>query len=247
MTFSPGRVATVVPVCCAERSRSPLYILCTLRNLHRESNLYTYTEYRHCAALHITQDLGLHSPQQHHQQHQQQQQHHHLTATMPGYQSCTEVTASCPVEATTYGYYPNLAGNTLFAVIFGLCGLLQLVFGIRYRTYTWMIGVTAGCLLEMAGYIGRIEMHSNPWSSSAFKLQVVALILSPSFIAAGIDLTMKHVALTFGTELSRIKPSLYTWVFIGVDIFAIVVQAAGGGISLAGDTHPDLLKTGDSK
>lgn len=166
---------------------------------------------------------------------------------MPGYRVCTEVSATCPVSATTYGYYPNLPANIIFTVVFGVTGILQLVLGLRYRTYTWMIGVTLGCLLEMAGYIGRLLMHQNPWSSSGFKLQVVALVLSPSFIAAGIDLTMKHVALTFGKELSRIQPRLYTWVFIGVDIFSIVVQAAGGGIAASGDVHPELLKAGDGK
>ena len=99
----------------------------------------------------------------------------------------------------------------------------------------------------MAGYIGRILMHDNPWNANGFKLQIDALILSPSFIAASVDLTMKHVALTFGEERSRIKPRLYTWVFIGVDFFSIVVQAVGGGIAASGLEHPEYLNTGDGE
>jgi len=36
-----------------------------------------------------------------------------------------------------------------------------------------------GCAGEMAGYIGRIMMHSNPWSNSGFELQICTLIFSP--------------------------------------------------------------------
>ncbi|KAJ5989093.1 hypothetical protein N7481_004303 [Penicillium waksmanii] len=52
----------------------------------------------------------------------------------------------------------------------------------------------------MAGYIGRILMHDNPWSTSAFRLQIICLILAPTFIAAGCD------------------------------VVSILLQAAGGGV-----------------
>jgi hypothetical protein len=164
----------------------------------------------------------------------------------PSYQTCTDVSPYCPVEATTYGYYPNLAGNALFCAIFAICGLLQIILGIRYKTYTWMLGLTIGTLLEMAGYVGRLLMNKNPWNSSGFKLQIVALVLSPSFVAAGIDLTLKHLVLIFGPQWSRIKPNKIPWIFIGVDFAAIVVQACGGAVAAVADVnHASLLKAGD--
>lgn len=165
---------------------------------------------------------------------------------MASYQTCTEVTPLCPVEATTYGYYPNYGGNIFFTVFYGLCGVFQLGFGIYFRSWTLMVALVVGTLLEMAGYIGRVLMNKNPWDGGAFKLQIVAIILGPTFIAAGIYLTLKHIILSLGPEHSRLKPKLFTWIFIGCDIGSLILQAAGGGVAAAaGSDQRDLLNAGN--
>lgn len=162
------------------------------------------------------------------------------------YQVCTSVSPLCPVSATTYGYYPNLGGNIFFTVIFGLCGVAQVYFSLRFRSWTFATALIIGAFLEMAGYIGRILMHSNPWDSGAFKLQIVALVLAPSFIAAGIYLTLKHIILNLGSEHSRLKPRLFTWVFIGCDIGSLLLQAAGGGVAASAENDIDMTNTGNN-
>jgi hypothetical protein len=166
---------------------------------------------------------------------------------MPSYHTCTEVSPICPVEATTYGYYPNLGANIFFTVFFGILALFQLGIGVYYRTWTFMVAVASGAILELAGYIGRVLMHSNPWNSSAFKLQIVCLVLAPTFVAAGIYLTLKHIILALGPEHSRLKPTLFTWIFIGCDVGSLILQAAGGGVAAAaGNTDRKLLQAGDN-
>lgn len=64
---------------------------------------------------------------------------------------CMYVNASCPVEATIYGYYPNMAGNVFFAVVFGICMIAQFALGWYYKTWTFMIALTLGCLSEVIG------------------------------------------------------------------------------------------------
>lgn len=108
------------------------------------------------------------------------------------------------------------------------------------------MGLVGGCLLEFAGYIGRLLMHTNPFHESALRLQIICLILAPSFIAAGIDLTLKHLVIRFGPEYSLIRPALYTWLFISLDIFSIILQAAGGGLAASGLVHPELLEIGNN-
>ncbi|OGM43818.1 putative RTA1 domain protein [Aspergillus bombycis] len=165
---------------------------------------------------------------------------------MASYNTCTEVAPLCPVEATTYGYYPNYGGNIFFTVFFGLCGVFQLGFGIYFRSWTLMVALVVGTFLEMAGYIGRVLMNKNPWDGGAFKLQIVAIILGPTFIAAGIYLTLKHIILSLGPEHSRLKPKLFTWIFIGCDIGSLILQAAGGGVAAAaGSEQRDLLNAGN--
>ncbi|KAF2767283.1 RTA1-domain-containing protein [Teratosphaeria nubilosa] len=152
---------------------------------------------------------------------------------MPHGYICTEVTPQCPVEATTYGYRPHLAGNIVLLVIFGICTIAQLILGIRYRLRAFTFAVSLGCLGEAIGYGGRLIMNKNPWSDNGFKIQICCLILSPSFLAAGIYLTLKHLVIYFGPEMSRIRPALYTWIFISCDAVSIIAQAAGGGVASA--------------
>jgi hypothetical protein len=157
---------------------------------------------------------------------------------------CTQVTPECPVEATTYGYRPNLGGDIFFCVVFGILFLAQLFLGVKARLKGFTFAVVIGCFGECVGYIGRLIMHNNPWSQTGFKIQIVCLILSPSFLAAGIYLTIKHLVIHFGPQYSRLKPSLYTWIFITADAASILVQAAGGGIA-AGE-QVELIKVGNS-
>lgn len=146
---------------------------------------------------------------------------------------CTEVSPACPVSDTIYGYYPSLLGNFFFAGVFGLCAVAQAMLGRKYRVTTYTVLVALGCLGELVGYIGRIKLHSNPWSSSAFSIQILLLIVSPSLLAASLYLTLKHLILHFGPQYSRIKPKLYTWVFITCDTIGFFTQLIGGGIEAA--------------
>lgn len=91
-----------------------------------------------------------------------------------------------------------------------------------------------------AGYIGRIMLHHNPWSSNGFKIQIVCIILAPTLICAGIYLTLKHVVRTVGPDLSHLKPRFYTWLFIPFDVFCLCLQAIGGGVDAAASSSSNV-------
>jgi uncharacterized membrane protein len=86
---------------------------------------------------------------------------------------CDSITPECPVEGTLYGYTPDLAANAFFAGFFGIALIAQLYFGIRYKTWTYMIAVGLGCLAECVGYIGRVMLNRNPWNDIGFNIQIV--------------------------------------------------------------------------
>lgn len=158
---------------------------------------------------------------------------------------CVEVGPQCPVEGTIYGYFPSLGANAFFAGFFGLCCILQIIFGIKFKTWTYMIAIALGCAGELVGYIGRLMMNNNPYDSLGFQLQVVLLIFSPAFLAAGIYLTLKHVVIQFGEEWSRLRPAWYTYIFIACDISSLVLQSAGGAMAAtAEDGDQDTLDLG---
>lgn len=79
-------------------------------------------------------------------------------------------------------------------------------------------------------------LHSNPWSSTGFEIQICCLIIAPAFIAAGVYLTLKHIALELGANFSRIRPKFYTWIFCLADLFSLILQGAGGGIAATANT-----------
>ena len=72
-------------------------------------------------------------------------------AIMSKFRVCTEVSALCPVELTTLGYYPNAGINIFFAVGFGVAAIVTFVLGMWKKTYAYAAFITAGCVLELAG------------------------------------------------------------------------------------------------
>lgn len=140
---------------------------------------------------------------------------------------CTEVSESCPVEASIYGYYPIIGWNAFFAALFGICFFVNIWLGIRYRTWTYMLAMCCACNAACVGYSGRIIMHDNPFAPTGFRMQITALTMAPAFNAAAIYLTLKHLVIQFGSDYSRIRPKYYTWGFIAADFICLSLQASG--------------------
>lgn len=57
----------------------------------------------------------------------------------------------CTLQNTIYGYYPSVAANAIFCVIFGLCMVVQLFQGIKYKSWAFMVAMSIGSLGEMIG------------------------------------------------------------------------------------------------
>ncbi|EAA26821.1 RTA1-domain-containing protein [Neurospora crassa] len=164
----------------------------------------------------------------------------------PGYDTCTEVTPICRVEYTTLGYYPNQGVNIFLAIGFGLCAIITLVIGIWKRTWGYSIAITAGCILECAGYASRALLSLNPWNGSAFKTQIVSIILGPTLICIGLYLTLKHIVASLSPSLSPFRPRFYPLFFVPADVSCLVIQAIGGGIAAsAGKDNYQLLQHGN--
>ncbi|KAM7188169.1 sphingoid long-chain base transporter RSB1 [Naviculisporaceae sp. PSN 640] len=162
------------------------------------------------------------------------------------YKTCTEINAICTIERTTLGYYPNVGINYFFAIGFGIAGLASFIFGTWKRTWSFMAYLTAGCMLELAGYGARIPLNTNPWNKAAFETQIVAIILAPTLICVSVYLTLKHVCLALNPALSRVRPHLYPFIFVPADVSCLLLQAIGGGLAAsAGQTNFTLLQHGN--
>lgn len=158
---------------------------------------------------------------------------------------CTHVTPECPVEYSIYTYRPNLGANVFFLAAFAISAILQLFFGLKYRTWTFAIALVLGCLCETIGYVGRVLLSINPYDMNGFEIQYICLIIAPSFIAAGVYLSLKHFVLVFGEKYSLLRPNWYTWLFIVSDIIGLVMQGAGGAIAATGRSNSIINIGGD--
>jgi hypothetical protein len=67
------------------------------------------------------------------------------------YYSCNQVSATCPVKATTLGYFPNRGINIFFAIGFAAAAIVTLVLGLRKKTWSYTAFIAAGSALELAG------------------------------------------------------------------------------------------------
>ncbi|KAK1755425.1 RTA-like protein [Echria macrotheca] len=161
------------------------------------------------------------------------------------YDLCNEITPYCPVQATTLGYFPNRGINIFFAIGFGLAGVTTLVLGIWKRTWSYTAFITAGCMLEMAGYIARVPLADNPWNKTGFQTQIVAVILAPTLVCISVYLTLKHVCLALHPGLSRVRPGLYPFIFVPLDVSCLVVQAIGGILAASAGDNFAMLRNGN--
>lgn len=157
-------------------------------------------------------------------------------------QGCTKST--CPVSDPIYDYTPSLAATIIFLVLFALSGITHTWQGIRYRSWFFASVMVIGCTAEVLGYVAKLMLWNDPFSSTGFQLNVVVLTFAPAFYSAGIYYTLKHITLTFGPSFSRLHPSLYTWVFISCDLLSIILQAVGGGTASAAKNN-SVLRIGD--
>lgn len=138
---------------------------------------------------------------------------------------------TCPVEWATIQYRPTMPGNIIYLLCFLVLLGGQLFYGIRNKTWSYMSTVSTGILLEIIGYIGRLMLHQNPFIMNNFLVNLIPLTIAPALLTAGIYLCLGRVIVAIGSENSRLKPKMYTYVFVGFDLLSLVLQAIGGGIA----------------
>ncbi|KAF7166912.1 hypothetical protein CNMCM5623_000449 [Aspergillus felis] len=152
---------------------------------------------------------------------------------------------TCPLSLANFNYVPNLAGNVLYLVLFGTMLVANLGLGIYYRTWGYLVGMIGGLALEVVGYVGRIQLHYNPFPFDPFLEYLICLTIGPAFMSAAIYICLGHIVIVYGEDISRLKPRTYTIIFVLCDFLSLVLQAAGGAItSTAGHDQQSLRQTG---
>ncbi|KAI1620323.1 putative RTA1 domain protein [Exophiala viscosa] len=148
---------------------------------------------------------------------------------------CTVQT--CPLSLAHVGYAPNLAGNVFYIGVFGLALAAQVLFAIKYRVWGYAIAMFGGLLLEIIGYVARVQMHYKPFEKNPFLMYLVCLTIGPAFLSAAVYLCISRIVVVYSESVSRFRPATYTLIFITCDFLALLLQAAGGGIAASANTN----------
>lgn len=150
---------------------------------------------------------------------------------------------TCPLIYAYLMYDPTLAGNALFLSIFSLLLPLQLFLGLHYRTSGIVIATFLGLSMEIIGYVGRVEMHFNPFLKRNFLMYLIPLTIGPVFLAAAVYLCLARIVVVYGQHLSLMRPRSYTLLFCCCDFFSLILQAIGGAMAAMAETRKQVSQT----
>lgn len=118
---------------------------------------------------------------------------------------------TCPISSSYYFYRVSLAANATFLALFSISLLgFILTYAFTRRATAFTFAMVSGVILEVLGYVGRIQSWQNQWGQTGFLMQIVCLTIAPAFMAGGIYLCLRRIVYAFGPENSRISPEAYT-------------------------------------
>lgn len=138
----------------------------------------------------------------------------------------------CEGVPSYFEYRPSIAANATFVALFGISLISFIVtFAVTRRAKGFTFAFTAGVILEVLGYAGRLMSSQNRWSQDGFMMQICCLTIAPAFLAGGVYLCLRRIVAAFGAENSRLKPEMYTRFFIPCDVISLILQAAGGAMA----------------
>ena len=74
----------------------------------------------------------------------------------------------CLEDQGSVHYRPSIAGNLIYGATLLFILLVQLFYGIKYKTWGFLSGMFCGLALEVSGYIGRLWIHGSPFAQDPF-------------------------------------------------------------------------------
>lgn len=82
-------------------------------------------------------------------------------AFIPSIGSPRDTPATGDFQLLNMRHISNLGANAFFLVAFTLLLPFQVFFGIRYRTWGFLVGMVCGLILEILGYTARVALSKD--------------------------------------------------------------------------------------
>lgn len=173
--------------------------------------------------------------------------------------SSTDTTSNDDFEF--YRYSPTMGASVLFTVLFAISSvaIIYVVFSAARKTkvkaQSWQqltgvrkydigkltgahIPLIVGCVVELAGYIGRCVSAHDQEAMGPYIEQSILLLIAPTLYAGSIYMIFGRMAHLLFAEKIMIMPARFnTAVFVCGDIASLFLQAAGGGLMASADSQ----------
>jgi hypothetical protein len=159
-----------------------------------------------------------------------------LDGTLINLDNC--VISVCSLDYAQIAYVPSYGGNLAYCATFGVLLLAQMGLVWKYHVWGFFVGMICGLILEVLGYVGRINLSGDPFNFDQFVLYLVCLTIGAAFLTASVYLCLGRIVIVYGQSIPRFSPKFYTSTFIFCDLVSLVLEALGGAlaaIQAAGD------------
>ncbi|KAI0801214.1 RTA1-domain-containing protein [Fomes fomentarius] len=135
-----------------------------------------------------------------------------------------------------YGYLPTRSVCYIFIVLFAVSVVLHFGQAIRSRAWWLLPTVVLAAIGEVIGWSARLWSNYSPLTDTPYLIQIVCTIIAPTPLIGAIFITFGRMSIQVGQQYSRLKVTLYSRIFLTIDIIALVVQSIGGGYAASADS-----------
>ena len=129
--------------------------------------------------------------------------------------------------------YPKMAPAIFAMCMYLLAGIAVLAVTIRARSW-FMLTITVTAAFEVAGYAARIHMLQQP-SMTPYVTSQGLLIISPVLLSIVNYIAVGRILRLVDTSKGWLKPAWVGWLFTASDLFCLLLQGSGGGMSASAE------------
>ncbi|KAI0363895.1 RTA1-domain-containing protein [Pilatotrama ljubarskyi] len=145
-----------------------------------------------------------------------------------------------------YGYTPTRSVCIIFVILYSVSTLLHIWQSTRSRAWWLLPTIVLAGSAEIVGWVARTISSNDPTVRMPYIIQVSILVLAPTPLVAALFIGFGRVSDRLGAEYSRLRPQLYSKIFLTCDITSLMIQGGGGGIAAGATNDPSKIRLGSN-
>ncbi|CAI6089140.1 unnamed protein product, partial [Clonostachys chloroleuca] len=108
-----------------------------------------------------------------------------------------------------------------------------------WRFYGYAIGMVGGLLLELVGYVAKVQLSYNQSNKNAYIMFIIGLTLGPTFLSSSLYLGISALQRWYQTTcFSPVGPKLFATLFILGDFICLAFIGVGGSLAAIYSDQP---------